>query len=710
MRRVAIVLGVLVLLLVLAAVAGWVALQRIDWNQYKEPIAQAAYDATGRRLDLSGDIDLEIGLKPGVSVAGIGFQNAAWGSRPQMATVDRFVVRLELLPLLFGNVVVDRVELRGLDLLLETNAKGVPNWEFTPPKPPEGAPPEEKKPATSPPAPEGPEGKGGEASKPYTALVRRAEIENAVVVIRDARTGSSQRIAIERLVTLMEGEGAPLQLDLSAHYGDAPIEVTGTLDGVSDVMAGAPLGVNLAAQAGGAKIGVDGKVGKPLEGGNLDLGVKVSGEHLAALGALTGGELPDLGPYGLEMKLTGGGQAYAIRDLVLRMGSTSLTGTVDVKLGGARPRLDARLTSPHIALADFQDAGAKTSAETAKGSSAPAAAGSAPAEGGATGSQKRLFSADPLPLEGLAAADAVLRLQSKEIDLGSLLLTGFDLDLKLDDRNLQLKKLAADVAGGHLDLAVTLDASKKPPPLVARAQAHGVELGKLLASQGNDMLTGGPLDLAVDLTGRGASVRDIMASLNGSLLLEMGTATLAHDTAALVLADASSLLRAEPVSKQAQVSCAYADFAVRDGVARPDGLVVDLSAVALFGEGKVDLREEKLKLKFDRQALSVSVADALPPFTVKGTLAEPKAGVDAAALATRALDLGAGLLDKKKRKESTPKVRPVGCRNLLAEYRKEMQERGSTADVTERAMDALGEKTGKEGKKVLDAMKGLLGR
>ena len=707
MRRLGIALAVLIVLVVLALVAAWVALQRIDWNEYKAPIAQAAFDATGRQLDLSGDIHLEIGLQPGVSVAGIGFQNAAWGSRPQMATVERFVVRLELWPLLSGNIVVSRVELVGLDLLLETNAKGVPNWEFTPPPGARSAEGEASKPAPSPP--------GGEEKKekaaPYSAIVRRAEIENAVVVIRDDRSGATKRFAIERLLAVSEGERGPLRLDLAARYGDAPIEVTGTVDGLPDVMAGAALGIDLAIQAGGAKVDVAGRVGKPLEGSDLDLTVGVAGKRLAELGAVTGGELPDLGPYRLDLKVTGGGDAYTIRDLALQLGSTALAGSVDVKLGGARPRVDARMTSPHIALADFQDAKAAKAAKASGGSSASAAsAGTGGSGSSAAGGQRRVFSADPLPLDGLSAADAVLRLQAKEIDLGTLLLTGFDLDLKLENRNLQVKKLASDVAGGHLDLALSLDAAKKPPPLVVKAQARAVDLGKLLHAQGNDMLSGGPLDVDVDLTGRGGSVRDIMASLDGSLVLQMGTATLSDDTAALVLADAASLLRVD-AAKQARISCAFADVPVSDGIARADGIVVDLASIALFGDGKIDLRDEKLKLKFDRQAVSVSVADALPPFSVKGTFAEPKAGVDAGALATRALDLGATLLEGKKKKKGAPAAaRPSGCRELLADYRREIQERGSSADVAGRAVDALGEKTGKTGKKVLDSVKGLFGR
>jgi uncharacterized protein involved in outer membrane biogenesis len=50
-----------------------------------------------------------------------------------MISVERFEARLQLVPLLtsFGKkVIVDRVLLRGADIWLETDDKGVGNWKF----------------------------------------------------------------------------------------------------------------------------------------------------------------------------------------------------------------------------------------------------------------------------------------------------------------------------------------------------------------------------------------------------------------------------------------------------------------------------------------------------------------------------------------------------------------------------------------------------
>jgi hypothetical protein len=240
---------------------------------------------------------------------------------------------------------------------------------------------------------------------------------------------------------------------------------------------------------------------------------------------------------------------------------------------------------------------------------------------------------------------------------------------------------------------------------------RGVQAGLLAKSQGSEMIEGGPLDADFNLAGRGRSLHAIMASLDGKFSLSMGQALLNDETAGLVLSDLGSVLRGGGGSKGATIECVWADFRIVDGVARPEGLVIHLGSIALFGDGKIDLGRERLDLEFDRQAQQLSASGVLPPFTVKGTLSEPKPGIAAGALAGKLVDLGASLLGSgDESDEGSRRERPSGCRELLALYKKEMAERGSTADVARNAADDLGGKAGKTGKKLIDSFKGMFDR
>jgi uncharacterized protein involved in outer membrane biogenesis len=77
--------GIVAVLLIAIIVAAYLILSTYDYNKFKPRIAKVVEDATGRKLTLAGDIDLEVGLSPTLVVEDVSFQNATWGSRPELA-------------------------------------------------------------------------------------------------------------------------------------------------------------------------------------------------------------------------------------------------------------------------------------------------------------------------------------------------------------------------------------------------------------------------------------------------------------------------------------------------------------------------------------------------------------------------------------------------------------------------------------------------
>jgi hypothetical protein len=116
---------VVVVVVVLGAV-----LASLDFNDMKGLVAEQVKDATGRELVMAGNLDLELSLSPSLTLRDVSFKNAKWGSRPEMAKLAHFSAEVALIPLISGNVEVKRLVLDGLDLVLETDAKGQGNWVF----------------------------------------------------------------------------------------------------------------------------------------------------------------------------------------------------------------------------------------------------------------------------------------------------------------------------------------------------------------------------------------------------------------------------------------------------------------------------------------------------------------------------------------------------------------------------------------------------
>jgi uncharacterized protein involved in outer membrane biogenesis len=85
-------------------------------------------EATGRELSIAGPVRLGFFPRIAVSAEQVSLSNAAWAKKPQMASLEKVALEISLLPLLSGRIEVSSIQLAGLTLNLETNAKGEGNW------------------------------------------------------------------------------------------------------------------------------------------------------------------------------------------------------------------------------------------------------------------------------------------------------------------------------------------------------------------------------------------------------------------------------------------------------------------------------------------------------------------------------------------------------------------------------------------------------
>jgi len=78
----------------------YVILSTYNFNSLKPEISRRVKEATARELTFGGDIHLKFGLTPSLVVNDVRFQNAPWGSRPEMARIRQFEIQVALLPLI----------------------------------------------------------------------------------------------------------------------------------------------------------------------------------------------------------------------------------------------------------------------------------------------------------------------------------------------------------------------------------------------------------------------------------------------------------------------------------------------------------------------------------------------------------------------------------------------------------------------------------
>jgi len=115
------------LLVAFAAAPYW-----IDVESYKPSLIEAVKDATGRELVIDGPMKLSVFPVPRISAQRVHFANAAGATGAQMIDVRWVGASPSWLALLRGRIEVGRVTLYQPSIVLETDANGVPNWQFQP--------------------------------------------------------------------------------------------------------------------------------------------------------------------------------------------------------------------------------------------------------------------------------------------------------------------------------------------------------------------------------------------------------------------------------------------------------------------------------------------------------------------------------------------------------------------------------------------------
>ncbi len=585
----------LVALVVALVVAGYVVLSTMDFDYLRPRIEAEAKKATGRDLEIAGQIRVQPSLTPTLAINRVSFANAPWGSRPEMVTLERFEVEVALLPLLSGDIEIRRLVIVRPKILLETDAEGQANWSM------EGIAETAEDTAEE-------AGPKAETTIGGLPILHEVVIEDGLLTYRDGQTGETMEVALTRLTSSAKGPTQPISLDLEGSYNGAPIKLAGTL-GAPVALNQGPFPVDLTAEAGGATVTVAGAIAEPLAGRGIDLKITAKGKLLSDLGAVAGAALPPLGPYDVSVRVKTDGDPVTLTELAAKIGGSDLAGQATLSLGGKRPAISGAFTSQLLDLADFAPPGE--------------AGGEAVAEAGPE--SPYVFTEEPLPLDGLKAADADLKLGVATLRLQeTLALQDLDLTLKLAGGRLQLAPLTTRIANGSLEANVDLDGAKEVPSLAARLKGAGIDYGQLLKDMEIEDGVQGTLDLDIDLNGAGASPRAIAAGLNGKTEIVSNEGVISNQLLKVVGVGLSDVLG--PLmggDEDAKLNCIVSRFNIEHGLATSVAMIFDSEAFTVTGGGIVDLKTERLDLQMDTATRETSIASLAVPFNIGGTLKSP---------------------------------------------------------------------------------------
>jgi AsmA protein len=172
-----------------------------DPNRYKDDIERMAKERTGRTLKLQGELKLAFFPSLGASVAGVTLSER--GSGREFVRLESAHASVKLMPLLYGQVIVDAVRVSGLKAQIVRNKDGTYNFSDLL----EG---KAEKPAAKP----APEKKG--KSAPVKFDIAGITVDRASILYRDMSSGQEISLTDVKLHTGRIAENVQDKIELAA--------------------------------------------------------------------------------------------------------------------------------------------------------------------------------------------------------------------------------------------------------------------------------------------------------------------------------------------------------------------------------------------------------------------------------------------------------------------------------------------------------------
>jgi uncharacterized protein involved in outer membrane biogenesis len=579
--------------LVLAAV---LLLIVFDWNWLRGPLASVASVRLGRPVAIEGDLDVHPwSLRPRAEIHGLRIGQPAW-AKGDMARVERLAVQIELPPLLLGRVVLPYVEVRRPDVSLLRLADGRANWSF-------GG------------------GKGG-ARLP---AIRRFVIDEGKLKLDDRRRRSTFEGTVytderttgpRRGVFALRGEGKLNGEVFRAEVTGAPL---------LNVSPSRPYPFEADVRAGATRIRAKGSVTRPFDLGRFQTSLTVTGADLNDLYGLTGLTLPNTPPYRVSGQLRRDRTRWFLGKADGRIGDSDIAGDLSVETRGKRPFLEADLRSRRL---DFDDLASMFGGAPSRTRGEAASAGQK-AVGAKLAAERRIFPAATLQVDRIRAMDAKVRYRAETVNAPRLPLRKVALELMLKDGVLTGDPVSVTFSRGTLAGTARLDASGATPRTDVDLRLTGARLEDWITPRfKGEPVIEGQMAARARLTGYGNSVRAAAGSADGTLTVVAPSGEVRQAFAELLGVNISKglILLLSESPNRSKVRCAVADFRVKDGLARANRIVVDTDVVLVKGEGTVNLRTERLDLRFEGESKKPRLLRLFVPIRVNGPLTRP--GVD----------------------------------------------------------------------------------
>jgi len=583
------------LALTVAAIA---ILNSTDLSPFKENIAQQIADATGREVTIDGALNLDISLTPAIKIGGVKLSNAAWAKYPDMLRVDDLSAEVDLIPLLSGDIKINKLKLDGVSIWLENAADSKQNWVFNNKATAENA-----------------ENKSS-SSKSKLPVILDAQLSNIRMVYSDQNTGD-KKIKIDYLNLFSSSPTSPINWSLKGSINEQALKMTGQIPSFTSWQSNQRLPVQFNLDTMGINLSGNGFSGVGTLDAKINIDIKSITDTLQTVQSIVPDlnplTLPELGQLTLTTRLLASSKSVSAENMVLEFNDSDLTGTLSIEILDKTIKVRSLLASEKIDLSAFT--------KIFKSTKQPKIA------------SDKFFSNQPVNLPSLEPYDIDIRFQPKKIIADNLIVTNTDMRLIVANEKVTINPIKTSVAGGIVNGQIGLKTSTPDLDVNLSMDIKNIDFEKSLALINQQNNIAGKLKGTFTFTGNGVSVAKIMASANGRLRLVTENSKLNMNGMDFLTNDITDIIPGFSSGDIQLLRCGVVDFDIKKGKSSVRSMVFVTEPIAAIGSGEIDLSNETIMLRITPKVLTNSLASvALVPVDVTGTLTKPDYVLDKTAL------------------------------------------------------------------------------
>lgn len=411
------------------------------------------------------------------------------------------------------------------------------------------------------------------------------------------------------------------------------------LNATSDALLESSMNITGNIDGEGTKTTVHANIANIISPQDFEADLLVEAGSVADLNTLLGQKLPEQWPLKVTGKAAGQAGQYKVSNLLVRLGEGSvnaeLTYTTPSKSKSNRASIigDIKIKDvdiiPWFAISDAETEKIDEKAEQIPEDNSAKEADQTDQDTGKK-EENKVFSNNPLATGPLQDFDIDITLRADNFTLAKDFTIESDIGLTLDQGLLTIAPISLKSdSGGHGDGNIVVDAKNETAKMA------------ILLTVDDFVPPGlnGDLGIDIDLTGQGASMANLMGSLDGHFITSLTGVEIPQSF--LTRFGGGLLHQINPLSADSTLlECAIVRFDAEDGMVDFNRkIALQTSEVTWIGAGEINLKTEEIDISVSskprKKVSSLTHIGLAEMVHIGGTLAEPSIGLDAAEIAQK---------------------------------------------------------------------------